>query len=125
MAFGGNENYAAPPHDEKKYLTLFSFMSSIPLGLSPLRLPLGEIVFYPTGRPSIRSLTREIAALGYEVSGFPLHHTDLRPLPPGVWHWGPWRYYLIYCRSHGAVVVGFVFGPERLRLFLPQRARLG
>ena len=62
-------------------------MSSIPPSLSPLRLTLGEIVFYPTGRPSIRSLTREIAALGYEVSGFPLPHTDLRPLPPGVWHW--------------------------------------
>ena len=31
-------------------------------------------------------LTREIAALGYEVSGFPLRHPDLRPLPPGVWH---------------------------------------
>jgi len=44
-------------------------------------------VFYSTGRPSIRSLTREIAALGYEVSGFPLPHTDLRPLPLGVRHW--------------------------------------
>ena len=31
-------------------------------------------------------LTREIAALGYGVSGFPLHHTDLRSLTPGVWH---------------------------------------
>ena len=61
-------------------------MSSVPPGLSPVRLPHGEIVIYPTGRPSIRSLTREIAALGYEVSGFPLSHTDLRPLPPGVWH---------------------------------------
>ena len=61
-------------------------MSSVPLGLSPLRLPRGEIVFYPTGRPSIRSLTREIAGLGYEVSGFPINNTDLRPLPPGVWH---------------------------------------
>ena len=61
-------------------------MSSVPPRLSPLRLPRGEIVLYPTGRPSIRLLTREIVALGYEVSGFPLHHTDLRPLPPGVWH---------------------------------------
>jgi hypothetical protein len=61
-------------------------MSSVPPGLSPLRLPLGDIVFYPTGRPSIRFLTREIAALGYEVSGFPLPHTDLRPLPPRIWH---------------------------------------
>ena len=63
-------------------------MSSVPPGFSPLRLPLGEIVFYSTGRPSIRSLTREIAALGYEVSGFPLRHTDLRLLlAPEVWHW--------------------------------------
>ena len=62
-------------------------MSSAPPGISPLRLPHGEIVFYSTGRPSIRSLTREIAALGFEVSGFPLPHTNLRPLPLGVWHW--------------------------------------
>ena len=61
-------------------------MSSVPPGLSPLRLPLGDIVHYPTGRPSIRVLAREIAALGYEVSVFPLPHTDLRPLTPGVWH---------------------------------------
>jgi len=58
----------------------FSFMSSIPPGSSPLRLPLGEIVYYSTGRPSIRTLTREIAALGYEVSGFPLRHTTSGPL---------------------------------------------
>ena len=45
-------------------------MSSVPPGLSPLRLPLGDIVYYPTGRPSIRVLAREIAALGYEVSVF-------------------------------------------------------
>ena len=45
-------------------------------------------MFYPTGRPSIRVLTREIAALGYEVSGFPLRNTDLRLLlAPEVWHW--------------------------------------
>jgi hypothetical protein len=61
-------------------------MYSIPSDLSPLRLPRGEIGFYPTGRPSIRMLIQKIAALGYEVSGFPLHHTDLRQLPPGVWH---------------------------------------
>ena len=61
-------------------------MSSVPPGCSLLRLPRGEIVFYPTGRPSIRVLIRKIAALGYEVSGFPIHHTNLRQLPPGVWH---------------------------------------
>ena len=63
-------------------------MSSDPPGGSPLRLPRGEIVFYPTGRPSIPVLTREIAALGYEVSGFHLRNTDLRLLlAPEVWHW--------------------------------------
>ena len=61
-------------------------MSSVPPGLSSLRLPLGDIVHYPTGRPSIRVLARDIAALGYEVSVFPLAHPDLRPLTPGVWH---------------------------------------
>jgi hypothetical protein len=62
------------------------FMESIPPELSPLRLPRGEIVFYPTTCPSIRVLTQQIAALGYEVSGFPLQQTDLRQLPQGVWH---------------------------------------
>ena len=62
-------------------------MSSVPPGLSSLRLPLGDIVYYPTGRPSIRVLAREIAALGYEVSVFHLSRTDLRLLrAPGVWH---------------------------------------
>jgi hypothetical protein len=61
-------------------------MSSVPPGLSPLRLPLGDIVFYSTGRPCLRLLLQQIAALGYSVSGSPLSHTDLSPLPPGVWH---------------------------------------
>ena len=61
-------------------------MSSVPPGLSPLRLPLGDIVFYPTGRPCLCLLINQITALGYLVSGFPLSHTDLSPLPPGVWH---------------------------------------
>jgi hypothetical protein len=61
-------------------------MYSIPQNFSPLRLPRGEIVFYPTGHPSIRVLIQKIAALGYEVSGFPIQQTDLRQLPPGVWH---------------------------------------
>ena len=62
-------------------------MFSVPPGLSPLRLPLGDIVHYPTSRPSIRVLARDIAALGSEVSVFPLSHTDLRLLlAPGVWH---------------------------------------
>ena len=62
-------------------------MSSVPPGLSSLRLPLGDIVHYPTGRPSIRVLTREIAALGYCVVVYPLQQPDLSRFPPGVWHW--------------------------------------
>ena len=61
-------------------------MYSIPQNFSPLHLPCGEIVFYPTGCPSIRVLIQKIAALGYEVSGFPIQQTDLRQLPSGVWH---------------------------------------
>ena len=54
--------------------------------MSSLRLPHGDILHYATGRPSIRVLTREIVALGYEVSVFPLANPDLRPLTPGIWH---------------------------------------
>ena len=68
-------------------------MSAVPPGFSTLRLPLGNIVQYPTGHPSIRVLAREIEALGYVVSVFPLPHPDLRSLlrslrslTPGVWH---------------------------------------
>ena len=61
-------------------------MSSVPPGSSPLHLPLREVVFYPTGRPVIRTLVRQIAALGYLVMCFTLPHTDLSSLPPGVWH---------------------------------------
>jgi hypothetical protein len=64
-----------------------SFMSSVPPGCSPLRLPRGEFVFYPTDRPNIRVLTREIAALGYCVAVYPLQQPDLSRFPPGVWHW--------------------------------------
>ena len=43
-------------------------------------------MFYPTGRPCLRLLLRQIAALGYSVSGYPLSHADLSSLPPGIWH---------------------------------------
>ena len=77
-----------PEKSFPKRIWVFLFMSSVPPVCSPLRLPRGEIVFYPTGRPSTLALTREIAALGYEVSGFPLRNTNLRLLiAPGVWHW--------------------------------------
>ena len=77
--------HRSPSLRDEVHHSLF-FMSSVPPGLSSLRLPLGDIVHYPTGRPSIRVLAREIAALGYEVLVFPLAHPDLRPLTPGVWH---------------------------------------
>ena len=64
----------------------FPFMSSARPELSPLRLPRGEIVFYPTRRPSIRVLTQLIENQGYEVAGFPIRTTDLSTLPLGVWH---------------------------------------
>jgi hypothetical protein len=62
-------------------------MSSVPPGSSPLRLPLGEVVFYPTGRPSIRTLVSHIVAFGYSVTVYPFPHADLATLPPGVWYW--------------------------------------
>ena len=62
-------------------------MSSIPPGSSALRLPLGEVVFYPTSRPSIRTLVSHIVALGYSVTVYPFPHADLATLPPGVWYW--------------------------------------
>jgi hypothetical protein len=60
-------------------------LPNVPWDCTPLRLPRGEIISYPTGRPSIRVLIQHISALGYEVLGFPLQQTDLRQLPPGVW----------------------------------------
>ncbi len=62
-------------------------MSSVPPGCSPLRLPRGELVCYPSGRPSSHALTREIAALGYSVEVYPLQQPDLSRFPLGVWHW--------------------------------------
>ena len=35
-------------------------MYSVPPGFSSLRLPLGDFVIYPTERPSIRILVRQI-----------------------------------------------------------------
>ena len=95
------------------------FMSSVPPGLSSLRLPLGDIVHYPTGRPSIRVLARDIAALGYEVSVFPLAHPDLRPLTPGVWHNSVVIGDIIICivtPTAPSVFFGLDIGPERLRI---------
>jgi len=77
------EKYPTPPELDHPY---FFFMSTAPPGSSPLRLPLGDFVFYPTGRPCLRLLLQQIVASGYSVSGYPLSHPDLSSLPPGVWH---------------------------------------
>ena len=42
-------------------------METPPPHFSSLRLPRGEILWYPTGRPNIRVLTRQIKDLGYDV----------------------------------------------------------
>ena len=42
-------------------------MNLPPPHFSSLRLPRGDVLFYPTGRPNIRVLTRRIRQLGYEV----------------------------------------------------------
>jgi hypothetical protein len=86
VASGVNGKLRRSPSLRDEVQHSLSFMSSVPPGLSSLRLPFGEIVHYPTGRPSIRVLAHEILALGYEVSVFPLAYPDLRPLNPGVWH---------------------------------------
>ncbi len=55
---------------------------------SSLRLPLGDFVVYPIDRPSIRTLVRRIADLGYLVEVFLFPHNDLQALPLGDRHWG-------------------------------------
>ena len=62
-------------------------MSTIPSGSSQLRLPRGEVLFYPTGCLNIRNLTREIEDLGYAVAVYPLQQPDFSRLPQGVGHW--------------------------------------
>jgi len=62
-------------------------MSAEPPESSPLRLPRGESVSYPTGRPNIPTLVNQITALGYSVAVYPLQQPNLSRFPPGVWHW--------------------------------------
>ena len=62
-------------------------MYSIPPSFSSLRLPLGDFVVYPSDRPSIRTLVRQIADLGYSVEVYLFPHNDLRALPLGDRHW--------------------------------------
>ena len=62
-------------------------MYSVPPGFSSLNLPLGDFVIYPTDRPSICTLVRQITDLGYSVEVYLFPHNDLRALPPGDRHW--------------------------------------
>ena len=62
-------------------------MEPPPPHFSSLRLLRGDIVWFPTGRPNIRVLTRQIRALGYEVWNL---HVDIpgfqqQQLPKVVW----------------------------------------
>jgi hypothetical protein len=80
-------------------------MDSVPQDCMPLRLPRGEILSYPAGRPSIRILTQQISALGYEVVGFPLDQTDLGRLTQGVW------YSAVVCRGILGDFILFIVDP--------------
>ena len=61
-------------------------MYSVPPGFSKLRLPLGDFVIYPTERPSIRTLVRQIEDQGYLVQTYLDPNNSLRALPPGDRH---------------------------------------
>ena len=61
-------------------------MDLVPSDCIPLRLPRGETISYPAGRPSIRVIVQQISALGYEVVSFPIQQTNLGQLPPGIWY---------------------------------------
>ena len=61
-------------------------MYSVPPGFSKLRLPLGDFVIYPTERPSIRTLVRQIEDQGYSVQTYLFPNNNLRALPPGDRH---------------------------------------
>ena len=61
-------------------------MYSVPPGFSKLHLPLGDFVIYPTERPSIRTLVRQIEDKGYSVQTYLFPNNKLRALPPGDRH---------------------------------------
>jgi hypothetical protein len=62
-------------------------MYSVPPGFSKLRLPLGDSVIYPTARPSIRTLVRQIDYQVYSVQTYLFPNNNLRAIPPGDRHW--------------------------------------
>ena len=61
-------------------------MYSVPPGFSSLRLPRREFVIYPTDRPSIRTLVRQIEDQGYSVQFYLFPNNNLRALPLGDRH---------------------------------------
>ena len=63
-------------------------MHSVPPGFSQVRLPLGDFVIYPTVRPSIRILVRQIEDNKvYSVQTYLFPNNNLRAIPPGDRHW--------------------------------------
>ncbi len=62
-------------------------MYSVPPGFSKLRLPLGAFVIYPTARPSIRTLVRQIDHQMYLVQTYLFANNNLQAIPPGDRHW--------------------------------------
>jgi hypothetical protein len=78
---------------EEKYPTpiesprIFSWPPFLPVCLPYTCLSGKLFSILPVAPASVHyTLIRQIAALGYSVTGFPLPHTNLSPLPPGVWH---------------------------------------
>ena len=62
-------------------------MNLPPPHFSSLRLPRGELIFYPTGRPNIRRITRQIQDFGYGVW---VLHVDIagfqrQQIPSATW----------------------------------------
>jgi hypothetical protein len=62
-------------------------MYSVPPGFSKLRLPLGDFVIYPTARPSIRTLVRQIEDTRYSVQTYLFPNNNLRAISPSDRHW--------------------------------------
>ncbi len=63
-------------------------MYTIPPGFTLLHLPLGEfVIIYPINQPSIRTLVRQIAELGYSIEVYLFLNNNLLSLPPGDRHW--------------------------------------
>jgi len=63
-------------------------MHSVPPGFSKLCLPLGDFVIYPTARPSIRILVRQIEDNKvYSVQTYLFPNNNLRAILPDDRHW--------------------------------------